>query len=117
MTIIRHRIYELEHLATTKVVDRILQHPDTGGRAGIELDALSLCRLLLPRPVRVVRPVIKRLRMGHQAENTAGGVAYPGDVAQGAIGVERRALLCRCSVRHRIPNRDLVILLQMSQCA
>ena len=63
-----------------EIVDRILENLNAGCGAVIDLFALTQSGRFVPGPVRVVGKVVERLRVGHEPEHAACGVADSGDV-------------------------------------
>jgi len=55
--------------------------------------------------------------MGHQAENTAGGITYPGYIIDAAVGIVWEPAFCRLAVGRGIPGDDLVVFYQPCNCA
>ena len=59
---------------------------------------LTFADLLSHRPFRMVGRVVKAFRVGHETEDPTGGVADPGDIMQGAVGVFGKTALGRIPV-------------------
>jgi len=65
----------------------------------------------------MVGPMVKGFRMGHQPENTAGGITYPGDIIDAAVGIVWKPAFGRPAVGRGIPGHNLVVFYQPCKCA
>jgi hypothetical protein len=88
----------------------VLKHVNADGGTGIGCTPPAFHPFPGPGPVRMVGPVVKGFRVGHQAKNPTGGITYPGNIIYGAVGVKRKLLFGRLTVRHGILNHDLVMI-------
>ena len=62
------------------ILNRVSEYSYPLTLLGNELLPPTVDLQLPPRPIRVICEVVKCLRVGHQAEDPAGRVAYPGNV-------------------------------------
>ena len=87
---------------------RIFKHANTGladGELGISPAAVLLA---LPKPVGVVGGMVVGFWVGHQAEDTAGGVADTGDIGNGSVGIVGKPAGGRLPVGSGVLHGDLV---------
>ena len=72
-----------------KIVRRIPKNAYAVSLGSIEMSALAAEGFPLPGPVRVVGEMVESLRVGHQPEDAACGIADAGNVLQGSVGIGR----------------------------
>ena len=95
----------------------ILQELNTNRQTGVRGDAAALGGFFATRPIGMIGPVVVTFRMRHQAEDPPGGVANTGNIADRAIGVERKTAASEFTIGQGILNGHLVIFPKLSQGA
>ena len=102
----------LFYAAVANIFYRIFKQLYADGGAGFRFALPAFVIFLDSRPVGMIGPVVEGFGMGHQTENPAAGITYPGDIINRSVGVERKFAVCGSAVEHCIPEHYLVIINQ-----
>lgn len=91
---------KLFYTSVANIFYGIFKQLNAGGGAEFGFALPAFVIFFDSRPVGMIGPVVEGFGMGHQTENPAAGITYPGDIINRSIGVERKFAVCGSAVGH-----------------
>lgn len=100
----------LFYIIVANICHRVFKQLYADGGVGFGFGLPAFVIFLDSCPVGMIGPVVEGFGMGHQTENSAAGITYPGDIIKRSVGVKGEFAVCGSAVWHRIPEHDLLII-------